>query len=72
MRTITLPAVNKTVSLKQYVAAIKMAKMNLDREFKHGLTCWYPCSGRDIVKQFLDGIHDRINEGISYNLRGAS
>ena len=69
-RMITLPAINKSVTLGQYVSAVKTAKANPGMEFKHGLTCWWPCKGSDIVRQFVEGIHDRINQGVSYNLRG--
>ena len=66
MRFITLEAINKRVSLKNYVAGIKKAKANLDATFPHGLTCWWSCSGRDIMQQFMDGINDRINQAIPY------
>ncbi len=56
--------------MKAYIAGVKLAKQNLDKEFKHGLTCWCPCTGKDIVKQFLNGIQDRINQAISYKNRG--
>jgi hypothetical protein len=71
MRYIHLPAIERRVSLRQYVAAIRLAKANPNREFKHGLTCWWPCSGAEIVKQFYAGIVDRINTGIPYADRGA-
>ena len=70
MRTIYMPAINRSVTLGQYCKAVKLAKDNPDAEFKHGLTCWYSCKGKDIVKQFLQGVHDRINQGISYSQRG--
>ena len=70
MRVITLPSVGKTVSLRSYLAGIRAAKANPDMEFKHGLTCWWPCTGRDIMRQFLDGVIERINEGIPANKRG--
>ena len=70
MRTITLPAINKTVSLGQYVKAVKMAKANPDETFKHGLTCWWPCQGRHIIEQFVEGMQDRISQGIPYSQRG--
>lgn len=69
-RTISLPAVNKVVPLDAYVRAIKLAKNNPDDEFSHGLTCWWPCKGSEIVRQFVAGIHDRINQGIPYSERG--
>lgn len=71
MRCIYLPAIERRVSLGQYVAAIRLAKANPHREFKHGLTCWWPCSGADIIRQFYAGIVDRINAGIPYVERGA-
>lgn len=70
MRTISLPAIRKTVSLKAYVAAIKTAKANPDIEFKHGLTTWWPTTGAEIVRQFRRGMHDRISQGIPYSQRG--
>lgn len=66
MRIISLPAINKKVSLKNYIAGIKIAKANPDVIFPHGLACWYSCSGRDIMQQFLDGVNDRINQAIPY------
>ncbi len=72
MRTIYLPAIEKTVSLKNYIQAIKTAKKNPTQVFKHGLTCWWSCTGADITQQFLEGVQDRINAGISYSQRGKS
>ena len=70
MRTIYLPAIERRVSLKQYIAAVKLAKANPDKEFKHGLTCWWACTGAEIVKQFRRGMMERINDGQSYATRG--
>ena len=70
MRTITLPAVNMTVSLGAYVKAIKTARDNPDMEFKHGLTTWWPTKGREVMEQFRHGMMDRINQGIPYSQRG--
>jgi len=70
MRTIYLPAVEKHVSLAHYVKAVKFAKSNPNAEFKHGLTCWWPCTGAEIVEQFRRGMNDRINQGIPYSQRG--
>jgi len=69
-RLIHLPALNKSVTLGQYVKAIKLAKANPDVEFKHGLTCWWSCTGRDIMRQFRNGVQDRINDAIPYSQRG--
>lgn len=62
MRVIMLPATGRRVSLKAYIRAIKTAKANPDVEFNEGLTCWWPCTGREIVKQFYEGVQDRINQ----------
>jgi hypothetical protein len=70
-RYVTLPALdNKKVPLSAYVAAIKTAKANPDRTFKHGLTTWWATTGAEIMDQFRAGMMDRINQGISYSQRG--
>lgn len=72
MRYINLPAIDKRVTLGQYVAGIKAAKANPDAEFKHGLTCWWPCTGREIMQQFWKGVEDRINQAIPWIERGVT
>jgi hypothetical protein len=69
-RVVYLPAVNKRVSLAAYVVAIKIAKAQPNKEFKHGLDCWWSCTGAEIVAQFREGMQHRINEGIPAILRG--
>ena len=69
-RKIYIPGCEAWVSLRQYLQAIRTAKANPDAEFKHGLTCWWSCSGREIVGQFRDGMLARIHEGVPYSLRG--
>jgi hypothetical protein len=69
-RTIYIPSIEKCVTLGQYVKAIKKAKQFPNDEFKYGLTCWWPCLGKDIVKQFLRGVNERINQGVPYSKRG--
>lgn len=49
------------VTVGQYVRAIKTAKANPDAVFKHGLRGWWPVTGREILREFLDGVHDRID-----------
>lgn len=63
-------ASGKQVPLGSYLKAVKLAISNPDVEFNEGLTCWWPCSGKEIRKQFLSSINDRINQGISYSRRG--
>lgn len=70
MRTIHLPAIDRTVSLKAYVAAVKMAQANPETEFKHGLTTWWPTTGLEIARQFREGLNARINQGIPAIERG--
>ena len=65
-RTIYLPAIERTVTLAQYVAAIRMAKQHPDSEFKHGLTTWWPTKGSDIVRQFVADMNERINSQVPY------
>lgn len=69
-RMIYLPAIEKRVTLAAYLRAVKLAKENPDAEFKHGLTCWWSCTGREIVAQFYEGVTERINAGIPAIERG--
>lgn len=63
------PGPDKWVTIGQYVVAVKRAKLNLDAEFKDGLTSWGPTTGRQVVRQFIQGVHDRINSGRPYHER---
>lgn len=67
--TVYLPAIDRTVSLRAYMDAVKLAKANLDRTFKHGFTCWWPCTGREIVEQWRRGIDERVSLGIPHFIR---
>jgi hypothetical protein len=69
-RVVLVVANDKVVSLGQYVRAIKQAKAHPTARFDQGLSCWWPCTGEDIMKQFMDGVHERINDGIPYIDRG--
>jgi len=69
-RAIYVPGIDQWVSIGSYVRAIKQAKANLDAEFKQGLTCWWPCTGAEIMQQFRRGMHDRVSQGIPYSQRG--
>ena len=69
-RCIYIPGVERWVSLGAYMRAVKTAKANPDEQFKQGITCWWPCTGREIVAQFLDGVHDRINQAVPVTKRG--
>ena len=69
-RVIHLPAVNKRIPIGAYVQGVKAAIANPDAEFKHGLTCWWSCTGAEIRQQFRRSIHDKINQGIPCIERG--
>ena len=56
--------------LGAYIDAIKWAKANPMFEFLHGLTTRWPTTGAEILRQFRHGMQDRINQDISYHLRG--
>ena len=62
--------IHRSVTLAAYVQAIRLAKANPDTVFRHGLTAWWPCTGREIMEQFRRGMNDRITQGIPYRLRG--
>lgn len=57
---IRLPALERTVPVAAYCAAIRKAKANPTATFAHGLTTWWPTTGADIVAQFRAEMHDRI------------
>ena len=63
--TIELPAVDKVITVGQYVGAIRVAKAHPDEEFKHGLTCWWPCTGAEIMRQFRAGVRDRAAQRLT-------
>jgi len=70
-RRIYISAIDRWVSLGNYVRSIKKVKANpLDRVYEHGLTCWWRCTGKDIMEQFRKGMMERINEAIPYIKRG--
>ena len=65
----TIGVARGSVPLAAYLRAVKLAKANPDVQFREGLTCWWPCTGADIVRQFRQGMHDRINQAIPYSQR---
>lgn len=73
-RKIFCPGANRGdggwVSLRAYVRAVQLAKNNPDMLFSTGLTCWWACTGKEIVRQFRRGLHDRINQNIPCAKRG--
>jgi hypothetical protein len=70
IRPIHLPAIDRTVSLAAYNQAVRLAKAFPTAMFKTGLTTWWPTTGAEIIKQFRQGMTDRINQAIPYSQRG--
>lgn len=62
MHVIHLPASTKTVRLGQYVQAWKDCKAApVGTEYNHGLCGWSPTTRERILREFEEGMHDRIN-----------
>jgi len=70
MRTIWLHAINRRVTLASYLAAVRLAQANPTVTFTHGFTTWWPTTGEEIMRQFREGVTDRINQAIPYCKRG--
>ena len=51
----------KQYPLGSYVKAVKLAKCHPNQKFKHGLCSWWPTTGQEIYRDFIRGLHDRIN-----------
>lgn len=69
-RRVYIAGLERWVPLGAYVKAIRLAKARPEMMFKHGLGNWWPTTGRDILREFLASVHDRINAGIPYVERG--
>lgn len=51
-----------TLSIPQYLEVVRIAKSNLNHTFKRSFSGWCPSTGNEIVAQFVEGVHDRINK----------
>lgn len=65
MRIITINS-GKKISLKTYIQAWKQLKnvpanKRETTNVKESLTTWYPVTVEECLKQYMDGVHDRIN-----------
>jgi len=69
-RAIYVPGKDAWYSLGAYVRAVKKAKANPDAMFSCTICSWASGRGRDIMREFMDGVMDRINQGIPYTKRG--
>lgn len=71
MRAIYVTGYDKWVTISAYIKAIKQVKAAPPETiWAHGLTSWWPTSGEQIMRQFLAGVHSRINDDIPYVQRG--
>ncbi len=69
-RTIRLTAIDRTVTLSDYIKLVQLARAFPGATFKTCLTTWWPTTGAEILQQFRAGMMDRINQGIPYIQRG--
>ena len=61
----------RRVTLGSYVAVVKAAKARPGATFPRTLCDWWSDAGAVIVRQFREGMHDRINQAIPYSTRGS-
>lgn len=52
---------NRHLPIADYLKIIRTAKARPDAIFPRSFTGWWQVSGHEILRQFRDGIHDRIN-----------
>ena len=69
-RRVYLAAHQKYVALGKYIAFVKCAIADPDARFQYTLTQWWGGFGREIRKEFRDGMHDRINQHLSWYNKG--
>ena len=73
VRTVTLPT-GRRVSNRNYLRALAMAKAHPDHLFADNATVRLmggAVTGRDFVRMYRRGLHDRISSGIPYANRGS-
>lgn len=56
----------KTVTLAAYVRGIRLCKASPPKTtFKQGLCGWWPEPRETILREFMEGVHDRINQHVA-------
>lgn len=61
-KAIYIPGCYKWVSLGDYVKAWKTVKsVHPETVFKHRLKTWTQGTAKQLHKEFIEGLHDRIN-----------
>jgi hypothetical protein len=61
MASVFLPATQRRLPAAVYLAGLRRAKAEPDQMFKHGLRGWWPVTGREVVAEYRDDLHRRIN-----------
>lgn len=56
----------RRVSVASYLAVVQCAKANPERMFKASLRHWAPSPGRVIVREFRDGLHEKISRRMAH------
>ena len=74
MKYVYLSATGKRITLRAYVESWKRAKRiakdNPKAEVVHGLNGWWPITVTELLREYRQAMHDRINQGIPYCERG--
>jgi hypothetical protein len=66
-RLIYCPGPDKWLTIGQYVSIIRRVKEKpLETVYPQTFTRWFSGTGADMMREFRDGIMDRINRGIPY------
>jgi hypothetical protein len=66
----TIYAAGRDLRLRDFISAIRTAKVNPTTTYARGLAGWGPVTGAEILHQFRKGMHDRISQAVPYYLRG--
>lgn len=67
-KLIYCPGPDKWLTVGQYVSVIKKVKsLPLDTRYPQTLCSWASGTGEDILREFRQGIHDRINRNTPYS-----
>lgn len=59
----------RQLTLGSYVAVVKAAKSSPASTFPRSLCDWWPANGAEIVRQFREGMHERVSRAIPYQNR---
>ena len=67
-KLIYCPGPDKWLTVGQYVSIIKKVKsLPLDTQYPQTFCSWAGGTGHDILREFLEGINDRINRNSPYS-----